>query len=207
MWLGTGVKEFEGDGNVAAVVTGDGRRAECDFAVVGVGVVPRTALAESGGLELDNGILVNQFLETSVPGVFAAGDVANAWHPFYDARIRVEHWANALNQGPAAARNMLGQGKPYDRLPYFFSDQYDVGMEYSGYATAQDEVAFRGDPKGGEFDAFWLENGRVIAGMSVNVWDVNDHVQALIHSGQPVDRARLTDPDTPLEELVALTSN
>src|SRR5205823_13304080 len=148
-----------------------GRRIECDFVVVGVGVKPRTELAEAAGLDVDNGIAVDELLETSAPGVFAAGDVANAQHPFYGTAIRVEHWANAKNQGPAAAKNMLGQGVPYDRIPYFFSDQYDVGMEYSGYATDWDEVVFRGDPQGREFIAFWLADGRVVAGMNVNVWD------------------------------------
>jgi 3-phenylpropionate/trans-cinnamate dioxygenase ferredoxin reductase component len=200
--LGTGVEAFEGDGHVSAVRTSDGRDVECDFVVVGIGVVPRTALAEAAGLTIENGIAVDEHLTTSVPGVFAAGDVANAQHPFYGRRIRVEHWANALNQGPAAARSMLGTGAPYERIPYFYSDQYEVGMEYSGYAPQWDEVVFRGDTDKREFIAFWLKDGRVLAGMNVNVWDVNDKVQALIRAPRPVDRAKLTDPDTPLEELV-----
>jgi 3-phenylpropionate/trans-cinnamate dioxygenase ferredoxin reductase component len=134
--------------------------------------------------------------------VFAAGDVANAWHPFYGQRVRVEHWANALNQGPAAARAMLSEPVSYDRIPYFFSDQYEVGMEYSGYATEWDQVVFRGERASGEFVAFWLKDGRVLAGMNVNVWDVNEHVQALIRSRQPVDLTALRDPDTPLAALV-----
>ena len=129
----------------------------------------------------------------SAPNVFAAGDIANHWHPFYEQRVRVEHWANALNQGPAAARSMLGDRKPYDELPYFFSDQYDVGMEYSGLPDPQIEVVFRGDREGGEFIAFWLRDGRVTAGMNVNVWDVNEHVQALIRSRKQIDVAALTD--------------
>ena len=135
--------------------------------------------------------------------MFAAGDVANACIPFYGERVRVEHWANALHQGPAAARAMLGQPVSYDRIPYFFSDQYEVGMEYSGYAPSWDEVVFRGDPADGEFIAFWLRDGRVLAGMNVNVWDVNEHVQALIRSRQTIDAAALSDRDTPLESLVA----
>jgi 3-phenylpropionate/trans-cinnamate dioxygenase ferredoxin reductase component len=127
--------------------------------------------------------------------------VASAWHPFYEQRIRVEHWANALNQGPAAARSMLGTGGPYDRLPYFFSDQYEVGMEYSGYPTGGCEVVFRGDPAAREFIAFWLAGGRVVAGMNVNVWGVADQIQALIRSRAPVDAARLRDPDVALEQL------
>ena len=138
---------------------------------------------------------------TSAPGIFAAGDVANALHPLYGRRIRVEHWANALSQGPAAAQNMLGANEPYDDIPYFFSDQYDVGMEYTGYATDWDEVVFRGDVEGREFIAFWLASGRVIAGMNVNVWEVTDQIQDLIRSGSKPDRARLVDPDVPLEDL------
>jgi 3-phenylpropionate/trans-cinnamate dioxygenase ferredoxin reductase component len=199
--LGDGLEAFEGDGAVQRVRTSSGKVIECDFAVVGVGVAPRVELARGAGLEVDNGIVVNEHLQSTVENVFAAGDVANAWHPFFERRIRVEHWANALNQGPAAARAMLGDSAVYDRLPYFFSDQYDVGMEYSGYATSWDQVVFRGERDGGEFVAFWLEGGRVLAGMNVNVWDVNEHVQALIRSGEPVDVAELTDVDTPLESL------
>ena len=200
--LGTGVSAFEGDGAVRGVRTSDDQVVECDFAVVGIGVAPRTELAEGAGLELTNGIAVDQALRTSAENVFAAGDVADAWHPFYERRIRVEHWANALNQGPAAARSMLGESVSYDRIPYFFSDQYEVGMEYSGYATEWDEVRFRGNPAGGEFVAFWLKDRRVLAGMNVNVWDVNQHVQALIRSRQPIDTGALSDPDTPLETLI-----
>jgi 3-phenylpropionate/trans-cinnamate dioxygenase ferredoxin reductase subunit len=197
---GTGLEAFEGAGAVERVRLTDGRVIDCDFVVVGVGVAPRTGVAEAAGLEIDDGVAVSETLETSVPGVFAAGDVASAWHPFYRRRIRVEHWANALNQGPAAARNMLGKAEPYERLPYFFSDQYDVGMEYSGYATRWDEVVFRGDPATREFIAFWVEDGRVVAGMNVNVWEVTDPIQALIRSREPVDLARLRDPDVTLGE-------
>ena len=200
--LGTGVEEFEGERSVQAVKTGDGGTIECDTVVVGIGVIPRVELAETAGLKTDNGILVDRSLATSAPGVYAAGDVANAWHPFYERHVRVEHWANALNQGPAAARAMLGQNVSYDRIPYFFSDQYDAGMEYSGFATEWDEVVFRGDRAGREFIAFWLRDDRVVAGMNLNVWDVNEHVQALIRSGQVVDTSVLTDPDTALESLV-----
>jgi 3-phenylpropionate/trans-cinnamate dioxygenase ferredoxin reductase subunit len=206
LMLGQGVEAFEGDGTVARVRTSD-TVVECDFAVVGVGVVPRIELARGAGLAVSNGIEVDERLETSVPGVFAAGDMAAACHPFYEQRIRIEHWANALNQGPAAARAMLGDPGAYDRIPYFFSDQYEIGMEYSGYATSWDDVVFRGDREGREFVAFWLRDGRVVAGMNVNVWDVNDQVQALIRSRRVVDPAELTDSDTDLEALVrGLTS-
>jgi 3-phenylpropionate/trans-cinnamate dioxygenase ferredoxin reductase subunit len=203
MLMGTGVDAFEGDGAIERVRTSDGRTLDCDLAVVGVGVQPRVQLAERAGLDVDNGVLVDEHLETSAPGVFAAGDVANAHHPFYGEPIRVEHWANALNQGPAAARNMLGQGLPYERLPYFFSDQYDVGMEYSGFAREWDRVVFRGDPATREFIAFWILDDRVVAGMNVNVWDVNESVQHLIRGQAAVDDRRLADPDVPLDQLVA----
>jgi len=200
--LGQSVESFEGDGAVARTRTSGGRVLDCDFAVVGIGAVPRVELAREAGLEVDNGILVDEKLQARAPNVFAAGDVASAWHPFYERQIHVEHWANALGQGPAAARAMLGEPVRYERIPYFFSDQYDVGMEYSGYAPEWDDVVFRGRRAGGEFIAFWLQAGRVVAGMNVNVWDVNEHVQALIRSRQTVDVAALSDPDTPLESLV-----
>jgi 3-phenylpropionate/trans-cinnamate dioxygenase ferredoxin reductase component len=199
--LGDGVESFEGTGAITRVRTASGRAIECDFAVVGIGVVPRTGLASDAGLEVDNGIVVDAQLQTAAPGIFAAGDVANAWHPFFEQRIRVEHWANALNQGPVAARALLGQEVTHDHIPYFYSDQYDVGMEYSGYAPQWDEVVFRGDRAGGEFIAFWLRDGRVTAGMNVNVWDVNEDVQALIRSRQQVKVAALTDPGIPLGSL------
>jgi 3-phenylpropionate/trans-cinnamate dioxygenase ferredoxin reductase subunit len=167
-----------------------------------VGVEPRTRLAAEAGIAVGDGVSVDAWLRTDAEGVFAAGDVAGAEHPFYGERIRVEHWANALNQGPAAARNMLGQELPYERLPYFFSDQYDVGMEYSGFARNWDRVVFRGDPAAREFVAFWLVEDRVVAGMNVNVWDVNEAIQRLIRSRAPVDDRRLADPDVTLDELV-----
>jgi 3-phenylpropionate/trans-cinnamate dioxygenase ferredoxin reductase subunit len=201
MLLGTGVAAFEGAGAVERVRTDDGRELACDLVVVGVGVQPRTGLAARAGIAVGNGILVDEQLQTAAPGVFAAGDVANAHHPFYGEAIRVEHWANALNQGPAAAGNMLGQAAAYERLPYFFSDQYDVGMEYTGYARSWDRVVFRGDPATREFVAFWLVGDRVVAGMNVNVWDVTDPIKRLITTRAPVDDRRLADPDLPLEEL------
>jgi 3-phenylpropionate/trans-cinnamate dioxygenase ferredoxin reductase subunit len=146
---------------------------------------------------------VDAGLRSSDPDIYAAGDVANAYHPLLGKHIRVEHWANALNQPQAAARAMLGQDVSYDRMPYFFTDQYDLGMEYSGYAEpgGYDQVVFRGDVDRREFVAFWLRGGRVLAGMNVNVWDVNDAVQALVGSGQSVDAARLADPGVPLDQV------
>jgi 3-phenylpropionate/trans-cinnamate dioxygenase ferredoxin reductase component len=200
--MGTGVEAFEGATAVERVRTTDGRELDCDFVVVGVGVQPRTGLAAQAGLAVDNGILVDEHLQTAVPGVFAAGDAANAYHPFYGERIRVEHWANALHQGPVAALAMLGEPDVYDRLPYFFSDQYDLGMEYAGFARSWDRVVFRGDPATREFIAFWLTDDRVVAGMNANVWDVTDPIQRLIRQRAAVDDRRLADLDVPLEDLV-----
>jgi 3-phenylpropionate/trans-cinnamate dioxygenase ferredoxin reductase subunit len=199
---GTGVAAFEGPERVERVRLADGSALDCDFAVVGVGVVPRTALAERAGLAVENGIVVSARLETSAVGVFAAGDVASALHPFLGRAVRVEHWANALNQPKVAARAMLGKPAAYDRLPYFFSDQYDLGMEYRGHALHWDEVVFRGDPEAREFVAFWLYGGRVVAGMNANVWDVGDAIRALIRSRRRVPAGRLRNPDVPLEQLV-----
>jgi 3-phenylpropionate/trans-cinnamate dioxygenase ferredoxin reductase subunit len=160
---------------------------------VGIGVTPRTDLAAGAGLDVANGIVADEHLRTSVP---------NAHHPFYGERVRVEHWANALHQGPVAAHNMLGRSVAYDRIPYFYSDQYDVGMEYAGLARRWDRVVFRGDPAGREFIAFWLLEDRVLAGMNVNVWDVTDTIERLIRSRVAVDDRRLIDPDVALEDLV-----
>jgi 3-phenylpropionate/trans-cinnamate dioxygenase ferredoxin reductase subunit len=195
------LEAFEGGGSVERVRLAGGRTLEADAVVVGVGVGPRSELASEAGMPVENGVLVDERLRSEAPSVFAAGDVANARHPLFGRNLRIEHWANALNQGPAAARNMLDRDEPYDRVPYFFSDQYDVGMEYSGHATMWDEVVLRGDVSGREFIAFWVKDGRVLAGMNVNVWGVTDQIQQLVRSGEQVDPARLRDPDVPLEEV------
>ena len=205
MLTGTGVEALEGDGAVERVRTDDGRVVDCDFVVVGVGVQPRTELAAEAGLAIRNGILVDARLRANAPGVFAAGDVANAQHPFFGEPIRVEHWANALNQAPAAARGMLGQSALYERLPYFFSDQYDVGMEYSGLARGCDRVVVRGDLAAREFIAFWMFQDRVLAGMNVNVWDVTDPIKQLIQERVAVNDRDLADPDVPLDRLARAT--
>jgi 3-phenylpropionate/trans-cinnamate dioxygenase ferredoxin reductase subunit len=153
---------------------------------------------------VDDGVVVDATLRTADPRVFAAGDVARAWHPLVGRSLRVEHWDNALHQGPAAARSMLGGSEPYDRLPYFYSDQYDVGMEFLGVPEPTDRVVFRGAPARREFIAFWVRpaEGRVVAAMNVNVWDVVDDLRRVILSGSPVDEARLRDPDVELADLV-----
>jgi 3-phenylpropionate/trans-cinnamate dioxygenase ferredoxin reductase subunit len=171
--------------------------------LIGIGAVPNAAIAAEAGLDVDNGILVDEALRSSDPDIFAAGDVANAVNPLLGRRIRVEHWGNALAAGPVAARSMMGQQASHDMVPYFFSDQYDLGMEAAGLPEpgCYDQVVYRGDKESLEFIAFWLADGAVVAGMNINVWDVNDDIQALIRSGTAVDPARLTDPDIPLADL------
>ena len=191
------------DGVVTGVRLGDGSTIDTELVVVGVGIRPRTELATASGLDVDNGILSDEHLRTSDPDVFAAGDVANAMHPLLRRRLRVEHWANAIRQGELAGRTMLGRDDVDDRSPYFFSDQYDLGMEYTGYVEPgdADRVVFRGDVAARDFVAFWLAGDRVLAGMNVNVWDVADTIDAMIRSGRSVDVGRLTDPAVGLDEV------
>ncbi|MGH3663607.1 MAG: NAD(P)/FAD-dependent oxidoreductase [Micromonosporaceae bacterium] len=208
--LSAGVSEITGsDGQVTGVRLADGELLPADVAVVGIGVRPAVELAEAAGLDVDNGVVTDEGLRTSDPDIFACGDVANSYHPIIGKRVRVEHWANALNGGKAAAKSMLGQDVVYDRVPYFFSDQYDLGMEYSGHVEpgGYDQVVFRGDPGdgGGEFIAFWLADDRVLAGMNVNVWDVTEPIQKLVragHAGAAIDPRRLADVNAPLEGLL-----
>jgi len=204
--LSTQIEAIVGNGAARGVRTTDGVVIEGDLVVVGVGVTPRVELARDAGLTLENGILVDEFLATSAPDVFAAGDVASTWNTRYDRRIRMEHWANALNQGQTAARNMLGQHTAYEKLPYFYSDQYDLGMEYNGYAAEWDRVVLRGDRAGREFLAFWLRDGRVLAGMNANIWDQGDDIKALIRGAATVDPDRLADPRVPLADLLSGSS-
>ncbi len=185
---GVQVAEITGTGGRATGVRlADGGHVPADVIITGVGITPRTELAEAAGLPVDNGIQVDAQLRTADPDIYAAGDVANAFHPRLGTSIRVEHWANALNQPQTAARAMLGQPVSYDRLPYFFTDQYDLGMEYSGYVPpgGYDQVVLRGDVAGRQFLAFWLSGGRVLAGMNVNIWDQTEAIQALVRSGPP----------------------
>ncbi|MDQ0990782.1 NAD(P)/FAD-dependent oxidoreductase [Streptomyces sp. V3I7] len=197
------------DGVVLAARTDDGEEHPAHDVLAAIGAAPRIGLAEAAGLELADrahggGIVVDERLRTSDPDIHAAGDVASVPSGLFGTRLRVEHWANALNGGPAAARAMLGQDVIYDRVPYFFSDQYDLGMEYSGWAPpgSYDQVVIRGDAGKREFVAFWLKDGRVLAGMNVNVWDVTEPIQRLIRTGAPVDADALADPHVPLESLV-----
>ncbi|MDT5012632.1 MAG: 3-phenylpropionate/trans-cinnamate dioxygenase ferredoxin reductase component [Mycobacterium sp.] len=178
----------------------DGSTLPADAVLVAVGATPNIELAEQAGLKTGyGGVLVDAALRTSDPDIFAVGDIAAAEHPFFDTRIRTEHWANALNQPAVAAQTMLGNEAKYDELPYFFTDQYDLGMEYVGHAPDYERVVFRGDLDKREFIAFWLDGqNRVLAGMNVNVWDVVDDIKALIKSREPVVVEQLVDLQIPL---------
>jgi NADPH-dependent 2,4-dienoyl-CoA reductase/sulfur reductase-like enzyme len=192
------------DSKATGVRMQDGVVVDADLVLVGVGAIPNVELAIDAALDVDNGVLVDEALQTSDPDIVAAGDIANQLHPVLGRRVRVEHWANALNQPAAAAATMVGNRTPYTELPYFFTDQYDLGMEYVGYAPpgSYARVVTRGNVKGREFLAFWLDDrDHVVAGMNVNVWDVVDDVKALILSGSPVDVGRLADPDVALGDL------
>jgi 3-phenylpropionate/trans-cinnamate dioxygenase ferredoxin reductase subunit len=203
---GVQIAEITGsDGQADGVRLTDGSHIPADVVIVGVGITPNSQLASAAGLKVDNGVWVSEQLRSSDPDIFATGDVANAFHPMLGKHVRLEHWANALNQPQTAAKAMLGQDVAYDLVPYFFTDQYDLGMEYAGYVEPDgyDEVVFRGDVDGREFIAFWLgDGGRVLAGMNVNIWDVNDAIQALVRAAKPVDVTALRDPEQPLESLI-----
>jgi 3-phenylpropionate/trans-cinnamate dioxygenase ferredoxin reductase component len=202
--MSTTVTEIRGVDSVEALVLDDGRVETADVVVIGVGVTPQVEIAERAGLLTDNGLVVDERLATNVAGIFAAGDVANAWHPHYQRHLRVEHWANALNQGITAGHNAAGNRDSYTRLPYFFSDQYDLGLEYVGHSNSGDAVTIRGDRDSRQFIAFWHHDGIITAAMNVNVWDVVDDLKALIETRTPIDPALLTDLDTPIAELARL---
>jgi 3-phenylpropionate/trans-cinnamate dioxygenase ferredoxin reductase subunit len=193
----------ENPSSAGSVLLADGTALAADVVVVGIGVTPNVELARSCDLNVDDGILVDSHLVSSDEDILAAGDVANAYHPLLCRQIRVEHWANALHQPEVAARTMLGETASYDRLPYFFTDQYDLGMEYTGYADpdGEHELVVRGDATAREFIAFWLKDRRIAAAMNVNIWDVTEPIRDLIRSGVQVEVSRLADPDVPLSSL------
>lgn len=204
--MSTAVSGIVGEGGrVTGVQLDDGEVVPADVVVIGIGAIPETGLAEAAGLEVDDGVSTDAAFRTSAEDVYAVGDVANVFHPVLGRPIRIEHWANAENAGKAAGRSLAGQHVEYDEIPYFYTDQYDLGMEYSGYGVlaAGVDPLFRGNRDAREFIAFWLAEGRVVAGMNVNVWDVNETVQQLIRSRAVIDPARLVDPAAPLDELVA----
>lgn len=197
---GAEVAGFVGeDGEVSGVELAGGEVVPADLVLVGVGAAPRIALAEDAGVAVDNGIVVDEFGRTSDEHIYATGDIAN----YPDAvlgRLRVEHWAQALNHPKAVAAGIVGKDEPYDKAPFFYSDQFDLGMEYAGHAAPDDELVVRGSLDDGEYIAFWVREGHVTAGMNVNVWDVTDEIQRLIQQRVEVDE-RLADPKVPLDEL------
>jgi 3-phenylpropionate/trans-cinnamate dioxygenase ferredoxin reductase subunit len=205
--MSTAVSDLVGDddrGMVTGVRLVTGEVVPADVVVIGIGAVPNTGLAADAGLEVDNGIVTDAAFRTSAADVYAVGDVARVFHPVLGHPIRVEHWANAEKAGAAAGRSMAGAAVSYDAIPYFYTDQFDVGMEYSGYAdlVTDAEVVIRGDLAARRFVAFWVADSRVVAGMNVNVWDVNDSVQELIRSRVPVDIGRLADESIDLADFI-----
>lgn len=193
--LGVGVESIVGTSHVEGVRLADGSVVGADLVVQGVGVIPNVDLARDAGLGTAGGVLVDSSLRASHGDVYAAGDIAEAEHPLLGRRVRLEHWANALNQGLAAGANAVGAGAVYDRIPYFFSDQYDMGMEYSGWPVPWDDVIFRGEPSSGAFVTFYMSDGKVVAGANINVPDANRHVQAVIRAGGEADVEKLADVD------------
>ena len=195
------VTRFEGDGRVERVVTRGGRRIDCDFAVVGVGVEPVLDFVAGSGIETGNGILVDEYCRTSVDDIHAAGDVANHYHHVFQRRMRVEHWQNAMQQGAAAARSMMGKGKPYDAVHWFWSDQYDVNLQYAGFHREWDQLVVRGDIDAGNFLAFYLNGGRIDAVVALNRGKDVRRVMPLIKARATVDIRQLGDEGVDLRTL------
>jgi 3-phenylpropionate/trans-cinnamate dioxygenase ferredoxin reductase subunit len=195
------VQEFRGAKRVEEVVLADGSVVECDLVVVGVGVTPSVGWLQESGLELDNGVLVNEYCETNLPGVYAAGDVANAWNPSLGERLRVEHYDNAQNHGIAAGKVMAGGREPYAPIPYFWSDQYEYTMQYVGHARGDDEIVLRGDLSKRSFIAFYVREGRVRAGFAIGKPKDIMATRRLIQAGKQVDRKMLADEQGDLRSL------
>ncbi|WP_343572179.1 FAD-dependent oxidoreductase [Mycobacterium sp.] len=193
------------DGKATGLKLGDGSTILADRVLIAVGAQPNIELAERAGLPTEGGgVLVDASLRSGNPDIYAVGDIAAAEHPLFEERVRTEHWANALNQPEVAVAGMLGEPGEYQELPYFFTDQYDLGMEYAGHAPNCQRVVFRGDKAAREFVAFWLDNdNRVLAGMQVNVWNALDDIKSLIREKAPVDPHKLADPDVPLPDAVS----
>ncbi|MHB1614242.1 MAG: NAD(P)/FAD-dependent oxidoreductase [Actinomycetes bacterium] len=202
--LRTGLGELTGSaGRVSGAVLTDGASVPADLVVVGIGALPADELARSAGVDIDHGVLTDEHLRTGAPDVYAAGDVARTYNPWVGERVRVEHWANARNQGRVAGRVMAGADESYAKVPYFYSDQYDLGMEYNGHVPpgALTRVVFRGDSDGREFLAFWIDpSDRVLAGMNANIWDAGDDIKTLVQARAMVDLVRLADSEVALAD-------
>jgi 3-phenylpropionate/trans-cinnamate dioxygenase ferredoxin reductase subunit len=197
------VAAFEGTRRVTHVVTKAGLRLECDFVVVGIGIDPAVELLEGSGIHVDNGVVVDEYCQTNVSGLYAAGDVANHYHPIFDRRIRVEHWQNAIKQGAAAARNMLGKYVAYDEVHWFWSDQYDANLQYAGFHTKWEQLVVRGSLNSGSFLACSVNRGRIDAAVGLNRAKDVRRVMPLIKSRRAVDLARLRDEGVDLRSLYA----
>jgi 3-phenylpropionate/trans-cinnamate dioxygenase ferredoxin reductase subunit len=194
------VAAFEGTARVTHVVTKAGLRLECDFVVAGIGIEPVVDVLDGTGIHVDNGVVVNQYCETSIPGIYAAGDLANHYHPVFERQIRVEHWHNAIKQGAAAARNMLGRAVPYDEIHWFWSDQYDASVQYAGFHTKWDQLAVRGRLDSGSFLVCYMNDGRIDAVVGLN--RAKDVRRAI-----PLIKARRTwNPDQLQDENIDLRS-
>jgi 3-phenylpropionate/trans-cinnamate dioxygenase ferredoxin reductase subunit len=203
--FGQSVKRFEGTRRVEAVVTTDGSRIECDFAVVGVGIEPAVEVVAGSGVAVDNGIVVDKRCRTSVDGVFAAGDVANHLHPLFGTRMRVEHWDNALKQGAAAARAMMGSEEPFDDPHWFWSDQYDHNLQSMGHLAERDELVVRGRLEDRRFLVFYLKGGTVRGVVGLNKGKEVRRSAGLIRSKARVDPTALRDEDVDLRTLAPAT--
>ena len=197
-----GVERFEGAQRVERVIATSGAAIDCDLVVIGVGIIPNTEIAEGAGISVNNGIVVDEYCRTDVNGIFAAGDVANFYSPILDERLRIEHWANAQSQGRAAALNMLGRKEPYNEVPWFWSDQYDLNMQLVGHAPSWDEVVFRGSVSERAFTAFYLKDGRLRAALAVNRFRDIRPSRELIKAGMEVDSRKLRDDETELRSLL-----
>ena len=200
------VAAFEGAERVERVTTQRGHRIECDFVVVGLGVEPAAELLAGTGVEIDNGVVVDEYCRTGVEGIYAAGDVANHYHPLFKRHIRVEHWQNALKQGPAAARNMLGENEPYGDIPWFWSDQFEHNLQYAGFHSEWDELVVRGNTAERNFVAFYRKDGRVLAAVAINRGRDLRRSIPLIKAQEEIAATTLCDLDVDLRTLVGATS-
>jgi 3-phenylpropionate/trans-cinnamate dioxygenase ferredoxin reductase subunit len=204
MVTGDRVAAFEGGARVERVVTAKGERLDCDLAVVGLGVEPVAELAAEAGLTVSNGIDVDARCRTSAPGVYAAGDVANHWHPVFGRSVRVEHWQHAIRHGRAAALNLMGRDAPYTEVHWFWSEQYDQRIEYAGFHTEWDDLVVRGSLEGRDFSAFYRKDNRLLAVVAMNRRRDVRRAIPLIAAGGMVDRAALADETI---ELAGLAPN
>jgi 3-phenylpropionate/trans-cinnamate dioxygenase ferredoxin reductase subunit len=199
----TGLAATGDSQQVSAVLLEGGATVPAGLVLVGIGAIPNTGLAEGAGLTVSNGVVTDGQGRTSDPDIFAVGDISRHHNASVREQVRVEHWANALNQPLSVSRGLLGREGDDEKPPYFFTDQYDLGMEYAGYNRADDDVVIRGDLSSREFVAFWLREGRLVAGMNVNVWDVNEDIQQLVTDRTPVDATKLADPHVPISEATS----